>query len=186
MESLKSIRQNINQVKGKEVVEDAPETASPSLEEVDEEAIRELRSILSHIPDRKEGVIPALQAVQDVHGYLPGYSMEYIAEKCDTSLAQVYGTATFYGQFYLSERGDHTIKVCTGTACHVKGADEISDAVTEELGVELEEVTDDGTFTVTHVRCIGCCSLAPAVMVGNEVYGNMTEENVGEMIDDYR
>jgi NADH:ubiquinone oxidoreductase subunit E len=186
MESLKSIRQNINHVKKEEVVEESRESDSLSLEEVEESKIEELRTILSHLSNDKESVIPALQAVQDEYGYLPGYTMEYIAEKCDTSLAHVYGTATFYGQFYLSESGDYTIKVCTGTACHVKGADEISEHVTDQLGVELEEVTDDGRFTVTHVRCIGCCSLAPAVMVGNEVYGDMNEEKVGDMIEEYR
>jgi NADH-quinone oxidoreductase subunit E/NADP-reducing hydrogenase subunit HndA len=160
--------------------------ADADLEMVCDEEIETVRSILEGVPDGKEGVIPALQDVQDEYGYLPKFALELIAEHCGMSLGHVYGTASFYSQFYMEPRGDHTIKVCTGTACHVEGADEVSDAFCDELDVDLEAVTDDGTFTVEHVRCIGACSLAPAVMVGDQVYGGVEPDEVTDVIEEYR
>ena len=187
MASLDSIRQSI---RGSDVDVGGDDAgvipADADVEDVCDEEVETVRSLIEPFPDDKEGVIPALQEVQDEYGYLPRFSMELIAEKCGTSMAHVYGTASFYSQFYLEPRGEHTIKVCTGTACHVKGADEISEEFCDELDVDLEEVTDDGQFTVSHVRCIGACSLAVAVMVGDDVHGNVTEEKVPEIIDEYR
>ena len=160
--------------------------ADAGVEDVCDEEVATVREVLVDVPTAKEGVIPALQDVQEEYGYLPKFTMELIAEHTGTSMAHVYGTASFYSQFHMEPRGEHTIKVCTGTACHVKGADEVSEAFCDELDVELEEVTDDGKFTVDHVRCIGACSLAVAVMVGDEVYGDVQPDEVDEVIEEYR
>ncbi|MFB6151158.1 MAG: NADH-quinone oxidoreductase subunit NuoE [Haloarculaceae archaeon] len=156
------------------------------IDEVCDEELDVVADRVSDLPDTKESVIPALQEIQDEYGFLPTFAMEHVADKCGTSVADVYGTASFYSQFYLEPRGEHTIKICTGTACHVKGADELMDEFCEELDVEPEEVTDDGAFTVTDVRCIGACSLAPAVMVGDDVHGNVEESEVRDVIEQYR
>lgn len=156
------------------------------IEDVCDDEIETVREILTDVSAAQDGVIPALQDVQEEYGYLPRFTMELIAEHTETSMAHVYGTASFYSQFHMEPRGDHTIKVCTGTACHVKGADEVSEAFCDELDVELEGVTDDGKFTVDHVRCIGACSLAVAVMVGDEVYGDVEPDEVDEVIEEYR
>lgn len=187
MASLESIRRSVRESDAPAGGDDSGIVpADAGVEDVCDEEIETVNSLIAEYPDEKEGIIPALQAVQDEYGYLPRFAMERIVEKCGTSMAHVYGTASFYSQFYLEPRGEHTIKVCTGTACHVKDADEISEGFCDELGVDLEEVTDDGQFTVSHVRCIGACSLAPAVMVGDDVHGNVTEEKIPGIIDEYR
>jgi NADH:ubiquinone oxidoreductase subunit E len=160
--------------------------ADAGVKDVCDEEIETVEEVLADVTAAQDGVIPALQDVQEEYGYLPRFTMELIAEHTGTSMAHVYGTASFYSQFHMEPRGEHTIKVCTGTACHVKGADEVSEAFCDELDVDLEEVTDDGQFTVDHVRCIGACSLAVAVMVGDEVYGDVEPDEVDEVIEEYR
>lgn len=187
MASLESIRRSVRESDVQSGGTDSGiVSADAGVADVCDEEIDTVNDLIAEYLDEKEGIIPALQAVQDEYGYLPRFSMELIVEKCGTSMAHVYGTASFYSQFYLEPRGEHTIKVCTGTACHVQGADEISESFCDELGVDLEEVTEDGQFTVSHVRCIGACSLAPAVMVGDNVHGNVTEEKVSGVVDEYR
>lgn len=186
MGSLESVHQAIKAERTDDIGADTEVIPSDaSVEDVCDEEVETVVSITADRPDTKEGVIPALQDVQGEYGYIPRFAMELIAEKCGTSLAHVYGTASFYSQFYLEPRGDYTIKVCTGTACHVKGADEISEEFCDALDVDLDDVTDDGRFTVSHVRCIGACSLAPAVMVGENVHGDVTEDDVPEIIAEY-
>lgn len=186
MGSLEAVHRAIrSEESGHSGVDSGVIPADAGVEDVCEEAVDTVRSITADRPDDKEGVIPALQDVQAEYGYIPRFAMELIAEKCGTSLAHVYGTASFYSQFYLEPRGDYTIKVCTGTACHVKGADEISEEFCEALDVDIDDVTDDGRFTVSHVRCIGACSLAPAVMVGENVHGKVTEDEVPDIIAEY-
>ncbi len=141
--------------------------------------------ILEDLPQKRESVIPALQTVQKSKGYLPEKALEDISNHTDTPLAKVTGIATFYSQFYLEPQGEHTIKVCQGTACHIKGADEIFDELKRELDVTAGEVTDDGKFTLTNVRCLGACSLAPVMMVDEDVHGNLTPEKATEVLEEY-
>ncbi|MFB6163092.1 MAG: NADH-quinone oxidoreductase subunit NuoE [Halococcoides sp.] len=187
MEALERVQRSIQDGDGGRYDRESGVIPSDAgLDAVCDEEIETVRAILDEHPARTESIIPALQDVQDEYGYIPRFAMELIASACDATMARVYGTASFYSQFYLEPRGEHTIKVCTGTACHVKGADEVSEAFCDELDVDLEEVTDDGTFTVSHVRCIGACSLAPAVMVGEEVYGDVDTDGVQSIIEEYR
>lgn len=137
------------------------------------------------LPPERESVIPALQRVQERHGYLPKEALEAVSDYTQTPLAKVFGVATFYAQFYLKPQGEHTIKVCQGTACHIKGADDILKELQSQLDVTAGEVTDDGQFTLTNVRCVGACSLAPVMMVDEDVHGNLTPEKAMEVLEEY-
>lgn len=141
--------------------------------------------LVEELPPERESVIPALQNIQKSQGYLPEDALETIADYTDTPLANVTGIATFYSQFYLEPQGEHTIKVCQGTACHIKGADDILDELKRELDVKAGEVTSDGKFTLTNVRCLGACSLAPVIMVDENVHGNLTPEKAIEVLEEY-
>jgi NADH-quinone oxidoreductase subunit E len=127
-------------------------------------------------------VIPLLQKTQDIYGYLPEEAMREIARITGRSPAEIYGVATFYAQFRFTPMGKHVMKVCHGTACHVQGADSLDTVVESRLGVAPGNTTDDGSFTVERVACLGCCSLAPVVMIDGEVYGRLTGDKLGKIV----
>lgn len=122
----------------------------------------------------KGSLINILQGVQDIYGYLPLSALIYISEKTDNKKATIYGVATFYTQFRLNPIGKYLILQCQGTACHVNGSKEISKALCQELEINPGETTKDGMFTLEDVACLGCCSLAPVIMINGEAYGNLT------------
>ncbi|MDR2771153.1 MAG: NADH-quinone oxidoreductase subunit NuoE [Clostridiales Family XIII bacterium] len=130
----------------------------------------------------KGGLITVLQKTQDIYGYLSMDAIRYIAAKTGIKPAKIYGVATFYTQFRLKPIGKNLIMLCKGTACHVNGADLIEEAVSEYLGIGDGETTADGVFTLNNVACLGCCSLAPVMMVkgadGDETFGNLTKDSV--------
>ena len=119
-------------------------------------------------------LIPLLQSAQEHFGYIPRRAVKYISEVTGSPESTIYGIITFYSQFKLTPVGRHTIRVCVGTACHVSGANLIVDAVQDELGIEVNENTPDGTFTLYTVACLGCCSLAPVMMIDDKTYGGLT------------
>ncbi len=123
-------------------------------------------------------LIPLLQRAQALYGYLPHEVLQYIADRLDISLGKVYGVATFYAQFYLQRRGRHVLRVCDGTACHVKGAPALMIAVDDEYGVGADGTTPDGELTVEIVYCMGSCALAPVVVVDGQVAGRMRRETL--------
>lgn len=144
------------------------------------------REIVSPWKGRKGGVIPILQGVQHAFGYLPNEAMEVISEETKISLAELYGVATFYAQFHLSPRGRHIIRVCRGTACHVRGSLGILERVQSELGLTHEQVTTpDLRFTLEPVACIGACGLAPVIMIDDETHGRLTKDKVPDIIARY-
>ena len=144
------------------------------------------REIVSPWKGRKGGVIPILQGVQHAFGYLPGEAMEVISEETKISLAELYGVATFYAQFHLSPRGRHIIRVCRGTACHVRGSLGILERVQSELGLTHEQVTTPALrFTLEPVACIGACGLAPVIMIDDETHGRLTKDKVPDIIARY-
>jgi len=131
-------------------------------------------------------LIHILQDVQDGLGYLPRPSLKQVAEELDTPLAEVLRVATFYAAFSLEPQGEHVIQVCMGTACHVKGAPGIMQALRGELELEEgRETTDDEKFTVKSVRCIGCCGLAPAITIDDETRGLLTPDMVPDILAEY-
>ncbi len=130
--------------------------------------------------------IPVLQAIQTNLGYLPTESFDLIEQELGIPASKVYGVATFYAQFRMTPVGQHLIKVCDGTACHVKGSVTILTAVRDHLGLDGEDTTDDRLFTMEEVACLGCCSLAPVMMIDGTTYGNLTVEKTREILDSFR
>ena len=124
----------------------------------------------------KGATITILQGVQEEYGYIPSESLTYIAQKTGMKEAKLYGVATFYTQFRMNPVGKNLILLCQGTACHVNGASTIEKAICEELGITEGETTPDKIFTFTNVACLGCCSLAPVMMINGETYAKLTPE----------
>ena len=118
-------------------------------------------------------LIAVLQAAQRIFGYLPREVLAHIARSRETPLSEVYGVVTFYAQFHLEPRGETVIRVCHGTACHVAGAPDVTRAISRELGIGVGETSEDTRFTLEGVACVGCCGLAPVVVVGERVHGRI-------------
>jgi len=131
-------------------------------------------------------LIGVLQEVQDRFGYLPRPALEEIGRRARLPLSRVYGVVTFYAQFYTEPRGRHTIRCCRGTACHVKGAGRVLDAVKRELGVDEDETTPDLLFYLETVACVGTCFLAPVMMIDNQYYGMLTPQKIQRILQSYR
>ena len=149
-----------------------------------------LADVLAEYADVKGSLITILQKTQEIYGYLSLDAINYISECTGIKPAKIYGVATFYAQFRLQPIGKYLIMLCKGTACHVNGADMIEEAICEHLEIQDGETTEDGIFTLNNVACLGCCSLAPVMMVksaeGDETYGNLTKDKVKEVLDEIR
>lgn len=145
-----------------------------------------LDPIIDQYKGKKGSIIPLLQKTQDLFGYLPKPAFEKLADNTELELSDMYGVATFYAQFRLSPAGKNIVKVCHGTACHVQNADELTEALAEILGVKDGETTADNLFTLESVACLGCCSLAPVIMVGDETYGKLNGKSAVKIIKDIR
>jgi NADH-quinone oxidoreductase subunit E len=135
---------------------------------------------------KKGNIIPLLQGAQSIYGYLPDAVFEKLEKELDISKSQMYGVATFYSQFRLSPVGKHIIKVCHGTACHVQNATELTEYLAEALEINDGETTPDGLFTLESVACLGCCSLAPVIMIGDEVFGRLNGKSAVKIINEYK
>jgi NADH-quinone oxidoreductase subunit E len=142
--------------------------------------------VLSHYPLRASSLISVLEDLQEELNYLPEQVLDRVAAQLQVPRSQTYHVATFYKSFSLKPRGKHLISVCRGTACHVQGAQKVADMLESELGIVDGETSDDGLFTVQSVRCLGCCSLAPAIMIDREVHGGVTPSELGKILDGYR
>jgi len=130
--------------------------------------------------------IPVLQAIQTNLGFLPPESFDLIEQEVGIPASKAFGVATFYAQFRMTPVGKHLIKVCDGTACHVKGSETIITAIRDHLKLGAEQdTTDDMHFTIEEVACIGCCSLAPVMMIGETTFANLSFEKTREILDDY-
>ncbi|MGI6484762.1 MAG: NADH-quinone oxidoreductase subunit NuoE [Thermoanaerobacterales bacterium] len=129
-------------------------------------------------------LISILQRAQDIYGYLPLEVLQLIADKTGNKRSKIYGIATFYAQFRLKPVGKYIILQCQGTACHVNGSEEVKNALCDELSIKSGETTEDGLFTLEEVACLGCCSLAPVMMINGETYGKLTPESARRIIKD--
>lgn len=151
-----------------------------------EEYLAPLRSILNNYPKEERYLIPILQEAQEEYGYLPKDVLREIANYLELSVTQVYGVVTFYTQFHLQPRGKNVIKVCTGTACHVRGGAEVLQALEKELGITSGGTTEDLSFTLETVACIGACGLAPVIMINDDIHGRLTPDKIPAILDMYR
>jgi NADH-quinone oxidoreductase subunit E len=134
--------------------------------------------------DKKRGIlINTLQEIQEEQGYLPGEMLEKLSEKLGLSLVEIYGVATFYKQFHFTPRGRKIVKVCTGTACHVRGAKDILNTLESEFNIKAGETTADLALTLETVGCVGCCGLAPVAVTNEEVIGEIGPEKVMGLIE---
>ena len=145
-----------------------------------------LRQVIAEHKGQPGATMPVLQAAQEIFGYLPEEVQIMVAEGLDIPLSEVYGVASFYAQFSMNPKGRYQISVCLGTACYVKGADKVLERITQKLGIQPEECTEDGAFSLTACRCIGACGLAPVMMINNDVYGRLTPDQVGPILDMYK
>lgn len=144
-----------------------------------------LRQIITEHKGQPGATMPVLQAAQDIFGYLPEEVQIMVAEGLDIPLSEVYGVASFYAQFSMNPKGRHQVSVCLGTACYVKGAADILSAVEQKLGIKTGSITNDGKFSLDACRCVGACGLAPVMMIGSDVYGRLTPDQVGPILDGY-
>lgn len=133
----------------------------------------------------KGALMPVLQEIQDRYGYIPEPCVHLVAERLNVYTSQIYGVLTFYAQFHLEPRGKYIIRVCMGTACHVKGATRIGDTLKERLGIGHADTTEDLKFTAEFVACIGACGMAPVIMVNDATYGSMSVQKMNEVIKKY-
>ena len=131
-------------------------------------------------------LIPLLQSAQDSYGYVPEKAIHYIGEVVNIPAAEIYGVITFYSQFRLKPLGKHVVRICEGTACHVNGAKNVLKVLQNELGIAVGETTEDGLFTLQSVACLGCCSLAPVIMIDDDTHGNLTADKTKKVIKKYR
>ena len=131
-------------------------------------------------------LMPVLQEAQNIFGYVPQDVQQIIADGLGTTLAEVYGVATFYAQFSLEPKGQYVVGVCLGTAYYVKGSQKVLDKLSEELKIPVGKTTPDGVFTLNATRCLGACGLAPVMMINDEVYGRLTPDEVPAILNKYR
>jgi len=133
--------------------------------------------------DRKKGLlIPILHRIQEDYGYLPGEALERLSRKLDLPLAEIYSVASFYHQFHFTPRGRKIVRVCMGTACHVRGAGKVLEILEKEFNVGVGETTEDLAMTLETVGCVGCCGLAPVATVNDEVVGEIGPKKINELI----
>ena len=152
------------------------------MQQVEASDLSLIEPTLETYADVPGSLIAILQATQDAYGYLPMDVMEHIAKRTGTPIATIVGVATFYAQFRLEPVGKYLIMLCQGTACHVNGSELISAAISDELGIEDGQTTEDGLFSLKHVACLGCCSLSPVMMINGKVYSSLTPDKAKKVL----
>jgi len=150
-----------------------------------DQKIAQLQAICTEFNNDKGELINVLHKAQHLFGYLPAEVQEVIAKELKTSVAHVYGVVSFYSFFTMTPKGEHPISICMGTACYVRGAEKVLDEFKRILKVKVGETTEDGKFSLSCLRCVGACGLAPVVMVGEKVYGRVAPDGVKDILDEY-
>ena len=151
---------------------------------IDKKIRKEVQEILAVYKQEKDNLIQILNEVQEKYGYIPKVAQEEVAEYLGISMAEVYGVVTFYSRFTLEPKGKYNISVCLGTACFVKGSQQILDRLKERLNLEEGKTSEDGKFSIDTTRCVGACGIAPVFTVNDEVYGRATVKKLDEVLDD--
>jgi len=147
--------------------------------------LSEIKGILARYPANRGSLIPVLQDIQGELGYLSEEAIGHLERLMNISANEIYGVATFYTQFRFSPAGEHTIQVCQGTACHVRGGQRILQEVERRLGIKAGQTTTDGKFDLERVACLGCCALAPVVTVDGKVYAEMSAKKIPSILSKY-
>lgn len=143
-------------------------------------------TVLEKYYDTKDPALVILQKIQEILGYVGKEYLEYVSEHTRYSLTELFGIVTFYPYFRLEPAGKHTIKVCQGTACHVRGGEKILKELENQLGIKSGGTTKDKLFSIESVRCLGCCGLSPVIMIDDETYGRLKTSKIKELLDMYR
>ena len=143
------------------------------------------QGIIDQFRGQKGAIIPLLQEIQETYGYVPREAIDLVSQEMGIYPVQIYGILTFYAQFRLTPRGEHTLKVCLGTACHVMGGKNIFDYISSEMKVKAGDTTQDGKFTLERVACVGCCGMAPVLVIDDKTFGNCTIQSVEEQVKEY-
>lgn len=151
-----------------------------------DQLLKELNEFIDQHKNDDGPLMPIMQKAQDLFGYLSLETQSIIAEALGIPVTEVYGVATFYAQFSLEPKGEYVVGVCTGTACYVKGAQAVLDEVEKQLGISSGKTTDDGKFTIQDTRCLGCCGLAPVMVINDDVYGRLVPGDVADILNKYR
>jgi NADH-quinone oxidoreductase subunit E/NADP-reducing hydrogenase subunit HndA len=145
----------------------------------------ELAAFIDGLPDKKGELITVLHKAQGVFGYLPREVQEFVAERMGLPLSKVYGVVKFYSFFTMKPKGRLPISVCLGTACYVRGAEDVVAELSKQLGIAVGEVTEDGKFSLDTLRCVGACGLAPVVIIGEKVYGRVKPADIARILGEY-
>jgi NADH:ubiquinone oxidoreductase subunit E len=156
---------------------------------LDPQKLAELKTFVATLKTQEHPesqLISALHKTQEIFGYIPTAAMDEIAQEMGIPTAHIWGVATFYHYFKLSPPGAHVISVCLGTACYVKGAAQILQAVKDELKIDFGQVTADGLFSLEEARCLGACGLAPVVMIDDRIHGELTPKKIVQILNQYR
>ena len=151
-----------------------------------ENSLKTIKEICASFDYNKGDLINILHKVQGALGYLSAETQEAVAKELGISAASVYGVVSFYSFFTMKPKGEHPIAICMGTACYVRGAEKVVEEFKKQLGVSIGETTEDGKFSLTCLRCVGACGLAPVVTVGEKVYGHVTPGGVEEIVNEYK
>ena len=153
--------------------------------ELKKKDVEKIKEICQSFDNKSGELINVLHKVQGTFGYLPAEVQEVVAQELNVSVAKVYGVVTFYSFFSMVPKGQHPISICTGTACYVRGAENVLAEFKKELHIGVGETTSDGKFSISCLRCVGACGLAPVVMVGDKTYGRVAPEMVKDIIKEY-
>jgi NADH-quinone oxidoreductase subunit E/NADP-reducing hydrogenase subunit HndA len=151
-----------------------------------EKKLQELKDICKSFNNDKGELINVLHKAQGLFGYLPAEVQEVISKELNVSVAHVYGVVTFYSFFTMTPKGEHPVSICLGTACYVRGADKVLEEFKRILNIQVGETSADGKFSLSCLRCVGACGLAPVVTVGNKVYGRVSPDGVKDIVAEYR
>ena len=149
-------------------------------------SLDEIRTVLNRYPKDQRYALSAMQDMQRQFGYLPREGLAALSEHLACPFSQLYSMATFYKAFSLTPKGKHVIKLCDGTACHIRGGETLLEGVTRELGIRPGETTADGLFTLQLVNCLGSCAIAPVILIDDTFYGKMTLERLPGVLNAYR
>ena len=153
--------------------------------ELRKEDVAKIKEICTSFNNDSQELINVLHSCQEHFGYLPAEVQEVISDELGVPVAKIYGVVTFYSFFTMTPKGKHPISICMGTACYVRGAEKVLDEFKKELGIQVGQITKDGKFSLSSLRCVGACGLAPVVLVGEKTYGRVAPDDVRNILKEY-